>query len=482
MVTLRRLVVLVVAMVAGSAFAATDSVEVYKTTHFAVYWLNTGVHAPVGRDQDGNGRPDYVDSAAFHLERGYKVLSDSLKYRKPQGQKTTLYTQRAVPDGLYPVEILDIAQANPYFRGNRVYGQIFDSSESVDGKGGSLIWLENDFLDGGKDSIRVVIRGVAYRNWVKEPFEGLKAAVAHELYHAFTYEYDWQAKTSFHEMTAVWFESWFAPETQNHWQYLPRFRDNLWRGVWDNSNQQSYGNYLFIRAMVDLYGTDVVRKLWEERIGASGIFVDLEWFDMAWPRIKVDTISNLTDYYGLNAVKLITGQSSKFDEDGALTGKINPVFDSVFIRKQDTTIQRAYGLLGGRYGIDNLRIRFSAAPDTVMRIAIECSWPDSAGKMYVVHFPSKETEIIQPSTKVHVTGYRDSDTLIVAFAVGSNNATGWGVYGTSQAVGVSRRSSMRIPQYTQTRDIFGRPVSKSGSTQIRIETAPSQGSRSRVSW
>lgn len=132
----------------------------------------------------------------------------------------TRYTKRTVPDGLYPVEILDLATADAYWKGTRSYGCILYSAKFGFGHSRTSIWLENNFLDNETDSIVVVIRGVRYRNWVRQPYLGLKFAVARELYHAFTYEYDPCWIYAFHAMASTWFESWCAPETRNHWRYL----------------------------------------------------------------------------------------------------------------------------------------------------------------------------------------------------------------------------------------------------------------------
>ena len=128
------------------------------------------------------------------------------------------------------------------------------------------------------------------------------------------------------------------------------------------------------------------------------------------------------------------------------------------------------------------KIRLSAELDSSMGIAVKCNHPDSGGKMYIVHYPSMDMDVVLSSDPTFVAEYSESDTLLVFYLVAGNHYTGWGVYATPKTVGVSPRVFRRPIQYTQTRDILGRPVSKSGSTQIRIDVAPSQDSRSRVSW
>jgi hypothetical protein len=115
-------------------------------------------------------------------------------------------------------------------------------------------------------------------------------------------------------------------------------------------------------------------------------------------------------------------------------------------------------------------------------VGVQCVWPDSGARVYLIHLPSKRMEIVRASDSIFSTNFKDSDTTILFVDAPGKHSAAWSIFGTSQPVGLRPRKSRANPYFTQTRDIFGRPVSKSGSTQIRIETAPSQGSRSRVSW
>lgn len=464
-----------------SGARAADSVQVHTTAHFAIYWFTSGPNAPVSRDSDGNGRPDYVDTAAANLEATYKMLADSLHYRKPRAQSTTFYTKRDVPDGLYPVEILDLATADPYWKKTGTYGTILDSLEYLNGHGGTSIWLENNFLDNEKDSIVVGIRGVRYRNWVLEPYMALKFAAAHELYHAFTYEYEYDWLYAFHEMAAVWFESWYAPETRNHWRYLPLFRDNLGMGAFNNAAQQGYGNYLYLKAMVDLYGPHVIRKLWEDRAANSAGNDDQIWFKAAWGRLKIDTISRLTRYYGENAVRLITGQSGAFDDGGKLVGLINPAITNAQFLPMDTTRGMAWGSPAGMFAISPYGLTQSGLGAPNWNIVVAAANPENGGDMYVVHYPSKKMDIIPSIDREAVVQFSPTDTMLVFVNVAGDKSGGWVFYGTTRApIGVHRRTEFLKPAYTRSLDILGRSLPAIGTNQIHIDrTSDGEGSRRR---
>jgi hypothetical protein len=461
----------------ATAARADDSVQVYTTTHFAIYWLTSGANAPVAGDADNNGRPDYVDTAAKDLEATYAMLADSLHYKKPRAQTTTIHTKRAVPSGLYPVEILDLATADSYWKGTGTYGCIHDSSESPDGNPGTQIWLENDFLDNGKDSIVVGIRGVIYHNWVKAPYTALKFAVAHELYHAFTYEYDDYWRYAFTEMSAVWFESWYAPETQNHWRYLPLFRDHLVAGAFSNNAQQGYGNFVILKAMVDLYGVHSIRKLWEDRAANDAGNDDAAWFKDAWKRLKLDTISHLTRYYGENAVKLITGQSSAFDDSGKLVGKIDPSTTPMRFWSVDTTPSSEWGTLAGPYAILPSTLSKSNLPAGLSLAFVTDS--SAGGNLYVLRYPSRKMEIYDVSSTTRILSFGDQDTMLELINVTGEADNSWNFYGTSQASSLRPRS-YNLPVYTRSTDVLGRPVSSQGPGMIRIDlTSDGDGARRR---
>lgn len=476
----RFLSAVVLGFASWAGAATTDSVQVYTTQHFAIYWIATGPNAPVARDADGNGRPDYIDTAAKDLEATYHVLADSLHYRVPRGQTTTIHTRRQVPSGLYPVEILDLATADSKWQGTRMYGCIHDSSESPDHSPGTQLWLENDFLDHGTDSIWVAIRGVIYRNWVKEPYTALKFAVAHELYHAFTYEYDYTWTYAFHEMAAVWFESWYAPETQNHWRYLPLFRDNLLRGAFDNYNQQGYGNFLYLKAMVDLYGVDVIRKLWEDRAAIGAGNDDAAWFKAAWKRLKIDTISNLTKYYGTNAVKLITGQSGTFDDGGALVRKINPTIPTFTLSASDTTELNSWTASIGAYAIRPFEILKSGLPGSFSRLMVYSAFPEFGGNLYAIHMPSRVMESFDVLPNNYTEAFSTSDTSMIFIDVTGEDGSSWGYYGTTRTSSLQSRLRLARPIFTRSTDILGRATSSSGPSQVRIDlTATTDGTRRR---
>jgi len=475
---MKRFIISLALGLCGLAVGQTaDSVQLLKTKHFAIYWLTSGPNAPVSRDADGNGRPDYVDTAAADLEAAYSMLADSLHYRLPLGQTMTSYTKRMVPDGLYPVEILDLATANSFWKGTKTSSCVLDSASSPNGSDGSQIWLENDFLDHGTDSIWVMIRGVVYRNWVKEPYTALKFATAHSLYHAFTYSYDYYWKYAFHEMAAVWFESWYAPETQNYWRYLPLFRDNLLAGAFSNNAQQSYGNYLYIKALVDLYGTDIVRKLWEDRAKYSPDNDDAVWFTAAWKRLKIDTLSTLEKYYSINAVKLITGQSGAFDDGGKLIRKINPTFEAMSIAKVDTTPSQAYGSLIGAYSIYPIALPRQNFPSG-MKIAAHSVYPHDEGLLIAVHYPSMDMQFYPNSHDVAFE-YPDTDTMLLLVNAPGGTGNSWDYYATSQSVGISKRKLGLSPNYTQTRDLLGRSRSGKSASQILIDVSDDKGAARR---
>jgi hypothetical protein len=133
---------------------------------------------------------------------------------------------------------------------------------------------------------------------------------------------------------------------------------------------------------------DVIRKLWEDRAAIGAGNDDAAWFTAAWKRLKIDTISNLTKYYGTNAVKLITGQSGSFDDGGKLIGKINPSYNGITLYSTDTTSSSAWGAPIGPFAICPFGLSRSMLPVTNWNIVAIPEYPTLVGNLYVVHYPS----------------------------------------------------------------------------------------------
>ena len=54
--------------------------------HFLMYYDTTGTHAVPDADVEGNGIPDYIDSAGVYLDKSWDMEIDQLGFYPPPGQ------------------------------------------------------------------------------------------------------------------------------------------------------------------------------------------------------------------------------------------------------------------------------------------------------------------------------------------------------------------------------------------------------------
>lgn len=407
-------------------------------------WYASGPHLPTGGDLDQNGRPDFVDSAGRYAEETWKTL-DSLGYRHPKGLSVGLATGAAIPSGKYSIEIVDLGVWDSlYYYKSATMGVTSDSSSNpfASSHVGSWIVLDNDFLyNGKKDSVRVRYGGKTIHNYATQWNLGLQVALAHELYHAFSYEYESQDLYAFHEMTATWFESWRRPAIHNRWRYLTRFRDYLDDGVFSTFNKQSNGNSYFIQYLADRKGFDVVRKLWEYRAKYRPRDDESKWFSMAWDTLQLGTRRDFMQGYLTQVGSWLVGLPSEFDDQGLVRGAITRSFLSRKIA--DTTENSGIPLSSSSWGIDGVILSKDSLPNmrSVNLLSIDRTPKYS---LVIIHLPSLQIQSLNPETRYsRGLGFWGSDTALLFLMMEGYEGSGCGILGSQGPVGISERARRR---------------------------------------
>jgi hypothetical protein len=219
-------------------------VDSRKTAHFIIYYTKSGSHAIRYNS--------YIDSLALYLEQAYKLHKDSLGMKSISGARKTYHYEQNVPDGFYPVEVIDTGLLRGYEgEYSNTFGITYPGSNSRE----TEIIIENDFLYGAdcsgnpsKSPFVSKSTGVDYStkwDWA------LKATVFHELYHAFqiTY-YNWlKYHTLWLEASAAGVEEIGAPEVNDYINYLDDNFKNLGKSMEQLSRDEEYGwaaFYLFL--------------------------------------------------------------------------------------------------------------------------------------------------------------------------------------------------------------------------------------------
>jgi len=232
------------------------SVDTAKSTNFIIYYTKKGPHAIRYNE--------YINSLRSYLEQAYNLHKNTLGMKNILGAKKTYHYNQKVPDGLYPVEVIDIGLLRGYESGKyaNTYGLTFPPDDTRYKE--TEIIIENDFAKDADCS----------ENPSKEPFiswQGvnyydkweliLKATAFHELYHAFQFTYfDITENTTFWlEASATGIEEIGAQDADDYIGYLSAIPG---KSMEDSNDMEEYGwatLYLFLYSQI---GTRFDSAIW----------------------------------------------------------------------------------------------------------------------------------------------------------------------------------------------------------------------------
>jgi len=219
-----------------------------KTAPFIIFYTKSGSHAIKSNE--------YIDSLASYLEQAYYLHKDKIGMKKILGAQRTHHYRQNVPDGLYPIEVIDIGLMRNY-EGD--YTSTFGITLTPDGSKPkeTEVIIENDFLSGadcsGNPSTMPIGSGDYPVNWKLI----LKATAVHELYHAFQFTYfNGQDHTFWMEASATGAEEIGAPEANDYIYYLSYNFNNPGKSMESlkQGSMEEYGwatLYLFLYSEID---------------------------------------------------------------------------------------------------------------------------------------------------------------------------------------------------------------------------------------
>ncbi len=234
--------------------------------HFLIHYASSGVHKPYQfgsqQDNDGNGVPDYIDSAGIILENVWTTEIGSLGYNEPPSDG--FYPSGV--DDRYDVYVFDIATGLGF---SNVYGVTYQDSVFLVGqaiKATSFIVLENDY-----SSIDI---------YVDRPLAALRVTAAHEFFHAIQFGYDpgefefdemlQEQRHHWLEMSAVWMEEQVYDDIDDYYYYLGWFANYTYLTL-RTSRQTMYPGVVYQYAAMlwplylsEKFGQDIVRVIWEK--------------------------------------------------------------------------------------------------------------------------------------------------------------------------------------------------------------------------
>lgn len=243
-------------------FDAGDTVEIFDSARFRLHFTREGDHRVPAADGDASGVPDHVET----LGQVYEDVLDrylGLGFKAPMpdgGDDATNNDER------FDVYLVD-------------FGLSADGAFTVEGCSGGTCFgymvQENDFAGYGYPS-------VGYAN---------RLLASHELFHAVQSAYDHDQGAVMGEGTAVWASEMFDEGFDDYEGYSGYFLDetNLPLDAEGGTavSGRTYGSVIFWQYLMERFGEDTVRRMWEASEDGAGGVADPYWLDV------VDTVTGV---------------------------------------------------------------------------------------------------------------------------------------------------------------------------------------------
>lgn len=230
--------------------------------NFRIHYDTLGLNAVPTLDRDGNGIPDFVDSAAYYMDAAFRFACDTLGYRVPP--------RDYVDSSSWDVYLVQLGRTPGFFFDDRDLGQFgwYGATYAEDlvpsPCGGvastGFLFLDNDYS--ARDSIGTATRRPTYTD---TGITALKITCYHEFHHLVQYGYAYGFSPTYYEMTSVWIEQRAFPSITNYTHYVQRLFANptLYCLSCDRGLEGSYGYSIALRYLALQLGDSIVRSWWE---------------------------------------------------------------------------------------------------------------------------------------------------------------------------------------------------------------------------
>lgn len=219
---------------------------------FRLHYTLQGADAVPAEDADGNGVPDYIETAAGVLQHVLHVLRDSLGYPELPSDGGEGGSEA------YDVYFLNLGALGLY--GETVPERLLPQGAFP--RFTSFLKLDNDYSPADSFQGRPTYRETGER--------ALRIAIAHELYHAVQFAHYGIASWGIllYELASTFMEWRIFPDIRDYEQFLPdlfqRPEEFFFGDAYNGATGYRFalfGQYLYLR-----WGDGIFRRMWE-RIG-----------------------------------------------------------------------------------------------------------------------------------------------------------------------------------------------------------------------
>jgi len=219
-------------------FAPTrDRSKVSPLGYFELHWDDSSTHAVPQEDLDGNGYPDYIDSAAVILDHVREIEVEQMGYLAPPG----IDGNPAIPYHIYFTNHYKYGETTKV---DTVQVNLPDTTFT------SYIELDNNYSE---------------YYFPTKGLDGLRVTAAHEFHHAIQLGYTYRVYDMyFREMTSTWMEEVLYPEIDDYINYLDYFFKVVSNSRFNFAGSTyPYANSLYLHMLEKHHGTSIVRSIWD---------------------------------------------------------------------------------------------------------------------------------------------------------------------------------------------------------------------------
>ena len=478
------------------AFAArsqADAVLKYETTHFAVFYSKTGVHAIAGAgvDKNSNSVPDAVEDIGNELERIWRLAIDTLGYPVPVPAKRELGYGVDVPTGKYPIAVGDMATFVSTWGTSGVYGFCTEPGQDTTTPDGMEVVVENDFVNsstGKAFQVKVSplnsankIDSVLY-DYSLRPDLGWRVTLSHEFFHSLQKYYDKGFYYAFHEMSAIWFATRAYPDIHAEWQYLQKHIDIVNAPAFSYWEEEEFAEFPMVSALVNTFGDGVVKMLWENRtmmVVNGALISETVWMHNVLQKNNLDEAAFNFEFASATSCLFLNLQCA----DRYFSGyKSNSAL--VTASRLDSV---EFDNLGGYSASGPFQFELYKVDPGVIRngwnFKISYESAASSAVSVIIRMPSQALERVRPVGVPFVFNLNPGDTAVyVANSPGYDNARisylNLGATKSPVSTGIHSRGALR-PSAALRMDLQGRPA-KDGVKGIVLEYTPERGWARRV--
>jgi len=222
-----------------------------------VHWAAPGSDAPPAVDTSpADGIPDWVETVLQTAEQVWNAEVDTMGYRPPLPD--TGSTDNG-GDGRLDVYLNDLAPSN-------LYGACVSDDPKLPTLGQpGVTWDVSAWCEIDNDYTDPIYAGLT-------PTQNLEVTLAHELFHAVQFGYDFGEDSWLMESTATWIEDEVYDPVNDNRRYLST---SPMTAPWVPLDRTrgccfQYGAWIWFRYLSERMGPSIVREVWERADGAAG--------------------------------------------------------------------------------------------------------------------------------------------------------------------------------------------------------------------